>query len=126
MTITDPNALVGIPYRRDFNCAHFVEHVELAMFGRHVRLPGGGVRSPVDRASDYDLAPTDAPKDGDLVLMFDLGRPVADHVGVFFRLKHEEWVLHLLARGAGVSVLTRVRELGGLGLRIEGVYSWAN
>lgn len=124
MTITDPNALVGIPYRRDFNCAHFVEHVELAMFGRHVRLPGGGVRSPVDRASDYDLAPTDAPKDGDLVLMFDLGRPVADHVGVFFRVGHEPCVLHSNEKTTA-SVLHRARDLPAWGLRIQGYYAWA-
>lgn len=124
--ITDPNALVGIPYRRDFNCAHFVQHVNREMFGRVVRLPGGGVSSPAERAAEFGWTPTDAPKDGDLVLMFDLGRPKADHVGVFFRLKHEDWVLHLLARGAGASVLTRVRELDGMGLRIEGVYSWVN
>lgn len=121
--ITDPNLLVGIPYREDFHCAHFVERVQREMFGREVRLPGGGVRKPADRARDYGLAPTNSPKDGDLVLMFDFGRPKADHVGVYFRLAHEAWVLHLPAK-AGGSVLHRVRDLPGFGLRIEGYYSW--
>lgn len=110
-------------YRRDFHCAHFVEHVQRVMFGREVRLPGGGVSSPADRAGDYGLAPTDAPTDGDLVLMFEMGRPKADHVGVFFRRAHENWVLHLPDRPSG-SVMHRLSGLGDLGIRLEGTYAW--
>ena len=115
--------LVGMPYRRDFHCAHFVQHVNREMFGREVRLPGGGVSSPAERAAEFGWTPTDAPKDGDLVLMFELGRPKADHVGVFFVVGHEPRVLHLTKTKQG-SLLSRVSDLGGLGLRVEGYYRW--
>lgn len=121
MSRVDPNALVGMPYRRDFNCADFVQHVQRVMFGRQVRLPGGGVSDPSAKAPEYGWERTESPMDGDLVLMFEIGRPKPDHVGVFFRVGPEPCVLHLTKTAQG-SVLTRVRELGALGLRIEGYY----
>ena len=125
MRARDLDRLVGMPYRPDFNCAHFVEYAMRELFGRDVRLPGGGPRDPSSAAADYGLAPTDAPKDGDLVLMFEFGRKRADHVGLYFHLAHEGWVLHNNARTG--SVFHRIREFGalGLGLRIEGYYEWA-
>ena len=123
MRASDLDRLVGIPYRPDFNCAHFVEMVQRELYGREVHLPGGGPRTPAARAAEFGLAPTDAPKDGDLVLMFDFGRKRADHVGVYFHLAHEGWVLHSNEKN-GCSVLHPMRELGALGLRLEGAYAW--
>ncbi len=124
MTRVDPNRLVGTPYRPDFQCAHFVEYAMRELFGRVVSLPGGGPRDPLAAAPDYGLAPTNAPKDGDLVLMFELGRKRASHVGLYFFRAHEPWVLHSNER-TGCAVMHRLRDLPLFGLRLERVYAWA-
>jgi hypothetical protein len=121
VTGADLDRLVGMPYRPDFNCAHFVEHVQREVFGREVRLPGGGPRNPEAAAQDFGLVLTAAPADGDLVLMFDFGRSRASHVGLWFLRDHEPYVLHSNERD-GCSVFHRLRDLHGLGLRLEGFY----
>lgn len=112
-----------MPYRPDFNCARFVEHVQKEVFGREVHLPGGGPRNPAEAAATFGLQATDAPTDGDLVLLFDFGRTRASHVGLWFWRDHEPYLLHSNERD-GCSIFHRIRDLNRLGLRLEGYYRW--
>lgn len=120
---------VGIPFDPDaFDCADLVERVQREMFGRTVAVPNGRPRAARDYAR---LAPgvralgreTANPADGDLVLMLDDTLRYPGHVGVWFNIAHEGWVLHAHAR-AGMSVLHRARDLAGFGAPIVGVYRW--
>ncbi|MFC9523289.1 hypothetical protein ACFTQ9_20950 [Bacillus velezensis] len=103
MRLADVEKFVGVPYDADcFDCADLVVLVQLQLFGRLITLPG---RRPRGAQGAAELG--------------TLSRPY----GVFFFLAHEGWVLHSNERN-GCSVLHRVRELPGFGLRIEGFYSW--
>ncbi|TAA12542.1 peptidoglycan endopeptidase [Pseudoxanthomonas winnipegensis] len=131
MPLTKVEQLLGIPYDEDhFDCAEFVAHVQRQLFDRDVRLPGERPHGAEGQAAMGELSKAyaspreGAPQDGDLVLMFELGQKRPSHAGVYFRLAHEDWVLHSNEKN-GCSVLHRVRELGGWGLRIEGYYAWA-
>ncbi|MCD9096209.1 C40 family peptidase [Luteimonas fraxinea] len=127
MRLIDVEALTGMPYdESSFDCADFVVHVQRALFRREVMLPNGRPRGTRGQAALGELSKpygvrTDAPVDGDLVLMFERGRPA--HVGVYFWLAHEAWVLHSCER-IGESVLHRVRDLPDFGAPIEGFYRW--
>ncbi|TAA20287.1 NlpC/P60 family protein [Pseudoxanthomonas winnipegensis] len=122
---------VGIPYdEQEFDCADFVAHVQRQLFEREVSLPHSRPRGTEGQAAMGELSKAyatpreGAPEDGDLVLMFELGQKRPSHAGVYFRLAHEDWVLHSNEKN-GCSVLHRVRELGDWGLRVEGYYAWA-
>lgn len=119
-----PDQFVGIAYCPDtMDCADFVALVQREMFGRDIRLPNGrprGDRAAVPfqgRVLEYGR-PTDSPKDGDLVVMLQGGRP--SHVGVYFFLAHEPHVLHVRAEGA-FSELTPVRLLA---TPVDGYFAW--
>lgn len=120
-------AYVGMVYdEARFDCADFVVHVQRELFGREVRLPNGrprGVRGQLalGELSQGYAVPTDAPADGDLVLMNKLGR--VGHVGIYFSIAGESWVLHSNETN-GMSVLHRARELPLWGAIIEGYYAW--
>lgn len=131
ITLEQIEKFVGIPYDEDaFDCADFVAHVERQLFEKDVRLPGERPHGVEGQAALGELSKAYAspregePQDGDLVLMFELGQKRPSHAGVYFRLAHEDWVLHSNEKN-GCSVLHRVRELGGWGLRVEGYYAWA-
>ncbi len=130
MRLADVEKFVGIPYDADcFDCADLVVLVQLQLFGRPITLPGRRPRGAQGAAElgtlsrPYGHRRDGPPEDGDLVLMFDQGHRSPGHAGLFFFLAHEGWVLHSNERN-GCSVLHRVRELPGFGLRIEGFYSW--
>lgn len=117
---------IGLPYSAAFNCADFVAHVQRELYGREVRLPGA--RDPQAqlrmRETVLDYAdPTDSPRDGDLVLMREFGRQRPSHVGLYFEMDHEPWVLHLIERGSQ-SLCQRVRDLPRFGVRVEGCFAW--
>lgn len=120
-------AFVGMEYDEDaFDCADFVCHVMRELFGREVELPNGRPRGARGQLALGELSrpyatATDSPVDGDLVLMKQRGR--AGHVGLYFNIAGEPWVLHSNETN-GASVLHRVRELPGFGAMIEGVYRW--
>ncbi|MDR7193357.1 NlpC/P60 family protein [Luteimonas terrae] len=128
MRLAEVERYTEIPYCEDtFDCADCVVLVERDLFGREVTLPNGRPRGARGQAALGELSKpygvrTDAPNDGDLVLMFERGR--AAHVGVYFHLAHEGWVLHCNERN-GCSVLHRVRDLPDFGAPIEGYYTWA-
>jgi len=127
MDISRIEHYTGIPYcEHTFDCADLVVLVQRELFGREVNLPSArprGLRGviQVGEISRQLAHRTDTPSDGDLVLMIEQARPV--HVGVWFWLAHEAWVLHANERN-GCSVLHRMRDLSGFGLRVEGVYTW--
>ncbi len=118
MRLADVERFVGIPYSHDsFDCADLVMLVQRELFGRDIVLPNGrprGVRGALqlgDLSRQYAV-PVDEQMDGDLVLMLERGRPA--HVGTYFHLAHEGWVLHTCERTT-VSVLHRVRDLPAWG-----------
>lgn len=128
MRLSDVERYTEIPYcEQTMDCADFVVLVQRELFGREVTLPNGRPRGTRGQAVLGDLSRpygvrTDAPGDGDLVLMREGGR--AAHVGIYFHLAHEGWVLHSNERN-GCSVLHRVRDLPDYGAPIEGFYAWA-
>ncbi|WMJ69976.1 peptidoglycan endopeptidase [Stenotrophomonas sp. 24(2023)] len=130
MRLHDIERLVGIPYEQArFDCADLVVLAQRELFGREVDLPGRrprGLRGALELAGHSRLRATPRegpPHDGDLVLMIERGHRTPGHAGVFFFLAHEGWVLHSNETN-GCSVLHRVRDLPGYGLRIEGYYAW--
>ncbi|WP_428992631.1 peptidoglycan endopeptidase [Pseudoxanthomonas winnipegensis] len=131
ITLEKVEKFVGIPYDEDdFDCADFVAHVQRQLFEREVRLAHARPRGVEGQAALGELSKAYAvpregkPHDGDLVLMFEIGQKRPGHAGVYFRLAHEDWVLHSNERNT-CSVLHRVRELDSWGLKVEGYYSWA-
>jgi hypothetical protein len=64
---------------------------------------------------------TEAPKDGDAVLMLCRGRP--SHIGAYALVNGEPCVLHAM-ENAGHVVLHRIRELHRVSLQVEGYYAW--
>lgn len=124
-----PAGYIGLPYRvGEFDCAHLVERVEREVFGRAIDLPKDRIS---DRAREFSrqigahlpafARRSDAPAEGDLVLM--VGAGWLDHIGVLVREAGEQWVLHNFIRARSV-VLHRVRDLPRHGLTFEGVYTW--
>lgn len=128
MRRADVERFVGLPYSAaEFDCADLVVQVQRELFGRDVRLPNGrprGLRGALQlgELSRQYAVPVSEPQDGDLVLMLERGRPA--HVGVYFWIAHEGYVLHACERTT-VSVLHRARDLSAWGAPIEGYYSWA-
>lgn len=64
---------------------------------------------------------TDAPKEGDAVLMICAGRP--SHIGVYCRIGFTEYVLHAM-ENAGMVVLHKITDLNKHLLKVEGYYKW--
>ncbi|KAF1710308.1 hypothetical protein CSC70_06335 [Pseudoxanthomonas kalamensis DSM 18571] len=120
-------AFVGMVYdEQRFDCADFVAHVRRELHGHEVKLPNGRPRGEHGQVVLGELSKsyahrTDTPADGDLVLM--KRRAGVGHVGLFYRIGGEEWVLHSNETN-GASILHRVRELPLWGALIEGYYAW--
>lgn len=129
MRYADVERFLFIPYdENEFDCADLVVWVERELFGRSINAPGFRPRGAKGQRVIGEVAltyaePTDAPVDGDLVLMHDRGGSQPGHAGIYLFLAHEPWVLHA-NESTGCSVLHRVRELGDYGARIEGYYRW--
>ena len=132
MLLAKIEALVGIPYdARHMDCADLAMRVQSKVFGRAVALPGKRPRPlrDADQAAaiaayaDQLALPVKCPQDGDAVLMRDSGHAVAGHIGTYFFLNYTPMVLHT-SHALGASVLHRVQDLGGYGLRIEGFFRW--
>lgn len=124
MRLADVEAYCGIPYcEATFDCADLVVLIQRELFGRHVVLPNGRPRGGRGQAALGELSKpygtrTEAPADGDLVVMMQAGRP--SHVGVWLFLAHEPHVLHVRAQG-GFSELTPMRMLA---TPVDGIYRW--
>jgi len=116
------------PYIEDEkDCGYYAELVQREVFGREVHLPtdrAHGLRGKSKQIEslkfDYGV-PTDAPQDGDGVLMVGRGR--LEHIGVYCLIDDAAYVLHAMKR-VGQVVRHRLRELPAQGLTVEGFYRW--
>jgi hypothetical protein len=112
-----------------YDCAALAVDVQREVFGRPVVIPGERPDDPAASAAllaavQADHAQRiDAPHEGAIVLMRrgTLARPW--HVGTWFELAGDAWVLHT-TRTAGAATVARVRDLGRFGFQIEGYYTW--
>lgn len=118
---------IGQPYTEgDHDCAGFAVRVQREVFGNRVTLPGhaSGIRAQARQIEDLqqDYAdPTDAPTDGDAVLMRCRGR--FSHLGIYTEIGGTPYVIHAM-RNAGMVVLHRLRDLQYNGLELAGYYRW--
>lgn len=121
---------IGLPYAHgEADCARLVCRVRSEIFGRPAPTPAeeGRAASAYGRAQQItdvlaDFAyPVAVAEDGDIVLMYARARP--SHVGVYCLVDGEPAVLHAMER-PGQVVLTRLRDLPRLMLRVEGFYRW--
>ena len=110
-----------------FDCGDLARLVLAEVFGRQVGIPTARGTGPfadsalVTQCCDEIGERTNAPADGDAVVMIARGRLA--HVGVYYELNGVAWVLHN-SREARQVVRHRVRELAGAGFTLDGFYRW--
>ena len=115
---------IGIPYTKDYDCQDFVEEFVRNEFYADFALPRDDTLRNYEVTSDTldkystGFTKTDAPKDGDVVLLRIAGYL---HVGVYLTHRGVPHVLHN-TEGAGV-IMQRLRELEK---RIQAFYQWNN
>lgn len=120
---------IGLPYDPEtFDCADFVVMVQRELYGREIVLPSRRPRGRIGQARLGDLSrayvtETATPQDGDLVLMNEFPHKRMSHVGLYFFIADEPYILHAQDELVG-SITTRVRDLGTARLSIEGYYTW--
>lgn len=126
----DLEKYIGLPYdEKEFDCADLVTLVRKELFNHDIPVPLYRPRGAQGSArlkllsQAFVTARNGKPSDGDLVLMYDGSSSRPNHVGLYFRLKHDDYVLHTTERTGG-SILHRVRDLPFYGASIEGFYSW--
>lgn len=111
----------------EFDCGDLARLVLKEVFHRDVAIPAARGVGPfadsalVARCCDEIGVKTDAPTDGDAVVMIARGRLA--HVGVYYEQNGVPWVLHN-SREARHVVRHRVRELAGNGFNLDGFYKW--
>lgn len=133
-SLKDAQRYVGMAYEDGvFDCSDLVALVQRELFGHDLKLPahadrpgGRAGRRNVMRDMSKALAqPLDEPALGAVVIMqqpADDGRGMVWHLGVMFTDGQEWWVLHNVNTLGGVW-LHRLRELGRLGIQVEGYYT---
>lgn len=110
-----------------FDCADLVILVQKELFQREVHLPTTRARGrfgerQIQRQIHGYVEPTEHPKDGDLVLMKDIGSKFYGHVGVYLMLAGEPSVLHTTAT---LGTATHpIRFLSQFGVGLKGFYTW--
>lgn len=110
-----------------FDCGDLARLVLYEVFGRDVAIPNARGVGPfadsalVNKCCEEIGIPTDEPRDGDAVVMIGRGRLA--HVGVYYKVDGEAWVLHN-SREAKQVVRHRIRDLPGTGLKLERFYQW--
>ena len=128
----DLDRFTGIPSdARCMDCADLAMLVQRELFGREVLLPGKRPRPLHPDEQDAAIAayraqladPVVTPRDGDLVMMREIGAHTAGHIGTYFFRNYTPCVLHTTAL-LGFSVLHMLRDLSGTGLKVEGFYRW--
>lgn len=118
----------------EFDCADLIRLVQSEVFSREIELPGSrdyaGKRghakqdamvAQIGAVKDDYARRTEAPEEGDGVLLIARGKP--SHIGVYCVINGEAWVLHNSSSGKR-PVLQRLRELDRYGLAVEGFYRW--
>ena len=124
---------LGVPYKaRTSDCADLVIQVQKELFGREITFPGKRPR-PLKGEQQAELLDhyksdiafrVDSPQDGDCVLMYEVGKPVAGHVGVYFFISYTPYLLHIAEWMPNGSCLHKIQDLSGIGLTVEGYYRW--
>jgi cell wall-associated NlpC family hydrolase len=120
---------LGAPYSPgEGDCVGFALRATLEVFGREISIarPEGepdyrALARAVEQGRNELAAPTDAPVEGDIVLM--RGRGYINHVGLYALLAGEPWVVHSFIR-CGAVARHRIRQLSSYGLAVEGYYKW--
>lgn len=110
-----------------FDCGDLARLVLAEVFHRDVAIPAARGAGPfadsalVTRCREEIGTRTDAPSEGDAVVMIGRGRLA--HVGIYCELEGVAWVLHN-SREAMQVVRHRIRELPGAGFGLDGFYTW--
>lgn len=115
----------ALPYNPDgWDCADLTLAVQRKLFGRGLIIPVDRMQARRQLRSIFatHLIPTATPRDGDVLLMREVGRHKADHVGTYMVVGGEPCVLHTTERTD--TTFTRLRHLSDLGLTIEDTYTW--
>lgn len=129
----DVTRFIGIPYcPRRMDCADLAMLVQRELFGKTVFLAGKRPRplqpaeqdAAIDAHKDQLAERVEQPQDGDAVLMREPGAATAGHIGTYFFLNYQPYVLHTAAWMQGGSSLHRLQDLPSLGLTVEGYYRW--
>ena len=124
---------LGIPYSpRTSDCADLVIRVQKELFGREVTFPGKRPRplrsdeqaEVLARYTEAAAFRVDSPQDGDSVLMYEVGKSVAGHVGVYFFISYTPYLLHNAEWMPNGSCLHKIQDLSSIGLTVEGYYRW--
>ena len=124
---------LGVPYKaRASDCADFVIQVQKGLFGREVTFPGKRPRplrpdeqaEALARYTEAAAFKVDSPQDGDSVLMYEVGKSVAGHVGVYFFISYTPYLLHNAEWMPNGSCLHKIQDLSSIGLTVEGYYRW--
>lgn len=108
------------------NCAEFAEYVLREQFNKDFKFPQskGSIFSQSQLIKDELpkwVIETDAPKDGDLVLMH--GQRLMCHIGIYTRIGWVDYVLHSEGR-IKVSALHRISDLNLYGYKLARFYAW--
>jgi len=113
----------GIPYAAA-DCVDLLIDVQRRIFGREFDLPTerDTWRRQAHALLRTHVDPVDVPALGDLVVMKDFLQHYPGHVGTYFELAGEGWVLHTTERTD--SVFHRVRQLSNFSIIVEGYYRW--
>jgi len=111
---------------KNMNCSKFVEHVLRDRFGIEYSFPQSEGSLFNQSQQIRDAMPsfcerTDAPKDGDMVLMH--GKRLMCHVGIYVRIGYKAYVLHTESSLA-TAALHPINELKNFGYQVEGFYKW--
>jgi len=121
---------IGRPYQlHTYDCASLIQEIAKEEFDIDGFIPAEhgsnsvGHQRQFMRYKSVSLEPIDKSsiQEGDLVLMISAGR--MNHIGVYYKDKASEWVVHNAAQ-VGAVIRTRLRSLSQLGYAIEGFYRW--
>ena len=120
---------VGRAYREgEYDCVHLVVDVLAEQFGRRITTPAHarGIRARDAQIAHYRehvVSSVDAPAEGDVVLMRELGRrrSMGHHIGVWCDAGGAA-VLHCsVSLGTCLHPLRRLHQYG---LEVTGIYRW--
>lgn len=108
------------------NCAQFVEHILRNEFKIDYKFPqseGSFFNQSAQIRNNFKnyCTKTEEPKDGDLVLMH--GKRLMCHVGLYVKIKNEEYVFHT-EKSMKTASLHPLKSLLLFGYSVEGFYSW--
>jgi len=128
------NQFIGKPHHADsYDCADLAIDVAREIFSREVALPAARPRPQGQRGqavaihamADELAFEVAEPVNGDLVLMQSAGQELPGHIGTYFFLNYQPYVLHTSV-SLGYASLHRLSALPMLSLRVVGFYRWKN